>query len=78
MRRILFALATLGLFCCAAWAEPGPTQAELDAAHASTDWLLPNHDYAGTRYVNLGRSTRVTPLSCIRCASIRRRIWAGF
>jgi alcohol dehydrogenase (cytochrome c) len=52
---ILFALATLGLFCCAAWAESGPTQAELDAAHASTDWLLPNHDYAGTRYVDLGQ-----------------------
>ena len=36
----------------AAHAQPGPTQAELDAAAANaTDWLLTNHDYGGQRYV---------------------------
>jgi alcohol dehydrogenase (cytochrome c) len=35
-------------------ATDGPTQAELDgAARSSANWLHPNHDYAGTRYVDL-------------------------
>src|SRR3954452_20155478 len=35
-------------------ATDGPTQAELDAAaRSSTNWIHPNHDYAGTRYVDL-------------------------
>lgn len=40
-----------------AWSAPGPTQAELDNARDSTEWLLPNHDYAGVRFVNLDQIT---------------------
>jgi alcohol dehydrogenase (cytochrome c) len=36
-----------------AHAASGPTQAELNAAGTSTEWLLPNHDYAGQRFVDL-------------------------
>lgn len=36
-----------------------PTQAELDAAGGSfSDWLLPNHDYAGRRFVDLKQINR--------------------
>jgi alcohol dehydrogenase (cytochrome c) len=36
-----------------------PTQAELNAASAnSSDWLLPNHDYAGQRFVDLKQINR--------------------
>ena len=38
--------------------EPGPTKTELNAASASTDWLLPNHDYAGQRFIDLTQVTR--------------------
>ena len=40
-----------------AGAAPGPTQEELDQAQRSTEWLLPNHDYAGVRYVELNEIT---------------------
>ena len=51
------------LFSVSAWfglghAETGPSQDELNAAHARTDWLLPNHDYAGQRFVDLQHITR--------------------
>ena len=36
-----------------ACADMGPTQAELDAGGESVEWLLPNHDYAGQRFVDL-------------------------
>lgn len=36
-----------------AGADTGPTQAELVAAGESVEWLLPNHDYAGQRFVDL-------------------------
>ena len=39
-------------------ADAGPTQAELDAAGESIEWLLPNHDYAGQRFVDLKQITR--------------------
>lgn len=36
-----------------------PTQAELNAARTSTsDWLLPNHDYGGQRFVDLKQINR--------------------
>ena len=35
-----------------------PTQAELNAAQSATDWLLPNHDYAGQRFVDLKQINR--------------------
>jgi alcohol dehydrogenase (cytochrome c) len=39
-------------------AQGGPTQQELnDAAHSSKNWLHPNHDYAGTRFVDLKQIT---------------------
>src|SRR6201984_3901131 len=39
-------------------ADMGPTQAELDAAGESCEWLLPNHDYAGQRFVDLKQIKR--------------------
>jgi alcohol dehydrogenase (cytochrome c) len=41
-----------------ACAAMGPTQAELDAAGESVEWLLPNHDYAGQRFVDLKQIKR--------------------
>jgi len=38
-------------------AESGPTQEELKHADRSTEWLLPNHDYAGVRYLDLRQIT---------------------
>ncbi len=36
-----------------------PTQAELNAARSSsTDWLFPNHDYSGQRFVDLKQINR--------------------
>ncbi len=35
-----------------------PTQAELNAAHNTTDWLMPNHDYSGQRFVDLKQINR--------------------
>src|SRR5262245_48258871 len=35
-----------------------PTQAELKAAQSATDWLMPNHDYAGQRFVDLKQINR--------------------
>ena len=38
-------------------AQAGPSQDELKQADRSTEWLLPNHDYAGVRYVDLKQIT---------------------
>ena len=43
---------------CRAGAESGPTQIELSAASDSVEWLLPNHDYAGQRFVDLKQINR--------------------
>jgi alcohol dehydrogenase (cytochrome c) len=57
MRRRIFVLGlSLAAFFLPAtgWAQSGPTQRELnDAAHSTENWLHPNHDYAGTRFVDL-------------------------
>ena len=51
-------LIAAGLALHNAYADGGPTQAELNAAGESTEWLLPNHDYAGQRFVDLKQITR--------------------
>ena len=43
---------------CQANAGSGPTQIELSAASDSVEWLLPNHDYAGQRFVDLKQINR--------------------
>lgn len=45
------------MLACSAHAVTGPTQEELNNAAGSTEWLLPNHDYAGVRYVDLAQIT---------------------
>ena len=52
------ALLLAGLAQHNAYPENGPTQAELNAAGESTEWLLPNHDYAGQRFVDLKQISR--------------------
>jgi alcohol dehydrogenase (cytochrome c) len=55
---IAFAAAWMLLTVCEpAQTQPGPTQQELNQADRSTEWLLPNHDYAGVRYVDLEQIT---------------------
>jgi alcohol dehydrogenase (cytochrome c) len=56
---ILFTAVLLvaGLAQHDAHADGGPTQAELNAAAQSTEWLLPNRDYAGQRSVDLKQIT---------------------
>jgi alcohol dehydrogenase (cytochrome c) len=39
-------------------ADSGPTQTELNAAGESVEWLLPNHDYAGQRFIDLKQIER--------------------
>jgi hypothetical protein len=54
----LAVLFSIGAWCGPGHAEIGPSQDELNAADARTDWLLPNHDYAGQRFVDLQQITR--------------------
>src|SRR5215813_511735 len=49
--------ATTVLVMASVWAQQGPSQQELDDAEHSTEWLLPNHSYAGVRYVDLKQIT---------------------
>jgi len=61
MRYAIVFIAVLilaGLVQYNAYADGGPTQAELNAAGESTEWLLPNHDYGGQRFVDLKQITR--------------------
>ncbi len=53
----LASLAMLAASCPPALAQSGPTQDELNHADRSTEWLLPNHDYAGVRFVDLKQIT---------------------
>ena len=61
-----------------ACADMGPTQAELDAGGESVEWLLPNHDYAGRRFVDLKRSGEITLRNSDLFAFTRRAMCAGF
>src|ERR1700747_1007241 len=60
-----------------ACADMGPTQAELDAGGESVEWLLPNHDYAGQRFVDLkqiGRenAAQLRPVCIYQAGDVRR------
>ena len=56
MRKVWITVAAVATLTGNGYAA-GPTQQELDNADSSTEWLLPNHDYAGVRYVNLDQIT---------------------
>ncbi|HYL19371.1 MAG TPA: PQQ-binding-like beta-propeller repeat protein [Burkholderiales bacterium] len=58
-------LTTLGMLMASSLASAagGPTQDELNHADQSTEWLLPNHDYAGVRFVDLKQITPATAAS---------------
>lgn len=57
--RALVLAGLLGaLICNGAWSQPRPTQAELNTAGQSSDWLLTNHDYGGRRFVDLDLVSR--------------------
>jgi alcohol dehydrogenase (cytochrome c) len=59
-----WSIALLALFISAilvqrqAYAGDGPTQADLNVAGDSLEWLLPNHDYAGQRFVDIRQITQ--------------------
>jgi alcohol dehydrogenase (cytochrome c) len=56
---LLAATLLVALAIVPAHAQPGPTQAELNAAAANaTDWLHTNHDYGGQRFVDATVITR--------------------
>ena len=57
------AAGVLAAACSLAHAQHGPTQEELNQATRSTEWLLPNHDYAGVRFVDLKQITPVNAAS---------------
>jgi alcohol dehydrogenase (cytochrome c) len=60
MKRSCIVFAASGILavaCAPAHSQPGPTQEELNQASRSTEWLLPNHDYAGVRFVDLNQIT---------------------
>ena len=61
-----------------ACADMGPTQAELDAGGESVDWLLPNHDYAGQRFVDLKQIGRENAAQLSLFAFTRRGMCADF
>jgi alcohol dehydrogenase (cytochrome c) len=46
------------MFPKATWSQSGPTQKDLsEAARSTENWLHPNHDYAGLRYVDVKQIT---------------------
>ena len=60
LRPVAIAAVLLLTLCqLPAHAQPRPTQAELNGAAANaTDWLHPNHDYRGSRFVEATEITR--------------------
>ena len=61
------------------YAVEGPTQEQLNSAGDSTEWLLPNHDYAGVRYVNLDQITpdnaaNLRPVCAFQGADLNRAL----
>jgi len=74
MSRILCRFLLLSLLSAVdAWAQAGPTQAELTAAQSSRDWLYATHDYSGQRYSNLKQITpsnvKTLRVACVYQAS---------
>jgi alcohol dehydrogenase (cytochrome c) len=57
LHTLVVAAVTFAAICGFAQAQDGPTQEELNQATGSQEWLLPNHDYAGVRYVDLKEIT---------------------
>ena len=57
MDKAWIAVAVATALTGGAHAQPGPTQEELNQAGSSTEWLLPNHDYGGVRFVDLRQIT---------------------
>src|SRR5215470_12978767 len=56
---LVASMLLVGLVAVPGDAQQGPTQTELNAAAANaSDWLLPNHDYGGQRFVELAQITR--------------------
>ncbi|MEO8134428.1 MAG: PQQ-binding-like beta-propeller repeat protein [Betaproteobacteria bacterium] len=75
--RIWVAIAS-AMLACNGYAA-GPTQEELNQAASSTEWLLPNHDYAGVRYVNLdqikpGNAASLRPVCAFQGADLNRAL----
>jgi glucose dehydrogenase len=75
---LLFTIALLvaGLAQHESLADSGPTQAELNAAGQSTEWLLPNRDYAGQRSVDLTQithqnATELRPVCIYQAGDVR-------
>jgi len=71
--------AALGALSLAANAQSGPTQQELDRAQSSTEWLLPHHDYTGSRFVDLKQITpanaaTLRPLCMFQGADLNRSL----
>jgi PQQ-dependent dehydrogenase (methanol/ethanol family) len=66
MQALIISLAAIGLMIGSVpptAAQRGPNQEELNRAQDSTEWLLPNHDYAGVRFVDLKQITPDTAAS---------------
>jgi alcohol dehydrogenase (cytochrome c) len=78
MRRAWWgALLLVALPILPAWAQPGPTQAALNAAASNAeDWLLTNHDYGGQRFVDVTEINRqnahaLRPICLYQAADLR-------
>ena len=56
-RELLVAALCISASVMPAQAQRGPTQDELSNAGTSTEWLLPHHDYAAHRFVDLDQIT---------------------
>jgi alcohol dehydrogenase (cytochrome c) len=73
-------LAFTALACAVSgWAQQGPSQEELNQAQRSTEWLLPNHNYAGVRFVDLNQITpanasRLRPVCIYQGADMNRAL----
>ena len=76
MKTVGIGIAALLLFGAAAFAQPGPTQEELNAAQTNVrDWLYATHDYSGQRYVatdqiNSGNAADLGPLCLYQMAEV--------
>ena len=59
IRIVLVLTAMMDSVAATALAQPGPTQAELNAASTNTtDWLMTRHGYNAQRYVDLDQINR--------------------